>query len=575
MRRGRRRTAIFLFISLVLIYHANWLLVHPGDSPANVYTAMSLVEEGNYLLLPTEAPLMFLWQLHTSKGTSPIAIPEMDEDLKALVADGTLTVSGCYPQLVPARLEGTYLSTFGGGSATVAAPAYWLATALYPDYRQQPALLWWIGRFVGAVCVAGSGAFLFLYADEHASRWQAMVLSLAYGLGTCVWSTSSQALWQHGPNELFVAAGLYALSRSTTWKWSPYWAGLAFSAATWCRPTSAILAAIVFGYLLWVNRPVARQYLIGVLPLAVALAAFNWYHLGSPFRFGQGQMGDLAIEKAGAAGVFQTPILEGAAGLLFSPARGLFIYSPFLLFGLWGAVHCWFPGGQRWLRPITVALAVIWAIEFKHFDWWGGWSFGYRHLVDTTVLLCFMMVPLLPRILGQPLLRVACLLLITWSIAVQWLAILAYDVRGWNAREEFVITFPSGKQAIVEDRELAERLAARDRGQVQTRSFDIDNPEHRARLWSWRDNQITYLLGHYGQSREERRRGLAIFLEPRAAKLARTHEELGKRFLEAGDRDAATRELSRAIEVGGDAARLQKFIDEMVTDGKSTSEDEM
>ena len=47
---------------------------------------------------------------------------------------------------------------------------------------------------------------------------------------------------------------------------------------------------------------------------------------------------------------FSTPMLEGAYGLLVSPNRGLFIYTPVMIFAFWGAVQVWRQRSSPWLR---------------------------------------------------------------------------------------------------------------------------------------------------------------------------------------------------------------------------------
>ena len=37
---------------------------------------------------------------------------------------------------------------------------------------------------------------------------------MTYGLGTGVWGISSQGLWSHGPNVLYLALGCYFLLRA-------------------------------------------------------------------------------------------------------------------------------------------------------------------------------------------------------------------------------------------------------------------------------------------------------------------------------------------------------------------------
>lgn len=101
-------------------------------------------------------------------------------------------------------------------------------------------------------------------------------------------------------------------------------------------------------------------------------------------------------------------------------------------------------------------------IAAKWFDWWGGWSYGYRPIVDTMPFLTLLLLPVMDRIMIGPMLRTAFALLLTWSISVQCIGAFGYDCATWNNR--------GGE--------------------------NIDLPQHRHRLWSIRDMQIMYCWRH-------------------------------------------------------------------------------
>ncbi|MBY0588584.1 glycosyltransferase family 39 protein [bacterium] len=549
----------WLVASLAFVVYLSSEMMHPGDSPPNIYTALSQVEEGNSLITPKETPFLFRWRLHVGKESSDIAIQEMDDRIERWIDEGVIDCVGPYAHLVGTQKPGFYLSTFGPGTGTIASPFLWLARCVVGDLRERCDVLWWVGRIVGALCVAGSVAFLFLFAAERSDRNVAMIVSLLYAFGTCVWSTSSQGLWQHSPNGLFLSASIYAFTRSKKNQDAAFWCGVAISAATWCRPTSALFAmAYLVSYALS-DQKLARRFFAGTLPLAVCLAAFNHQQLGSPLRFGQSEMGSLAVEKTGKEGVFQTPIQVGAAGLLISPSRGLFVYSPFLAFAIPGVWAILVRGRIPELRPAMIAMLIIWMIEFKHFDWWGGWSFGYRHLVDSTFLLSAALVVTIPPLLHVVILRNIFIGLAIWSICIQVLAIAAYDIGSWNARRAFEVTAPTGEQKLYWDQASIGKTQGSLIREIQ---MDIDHPNYRHRLWSWNDNQIGYLTAHFKESQEERRKGNAVFLRPKSAKLAAFHELIGRKWIEAKDLARAQDALAGAQSHGSSSHELARMIED-------------
>ena len=103
----------------------------------------------------------------------------------------------------------------------------------------------------GAVSiVALSAVILYMAAARATANWMAMLLAFIYAFGTSSLSVSSQALWQHGPAQLALAAAIYCLMRARD---QPRWAGyaglpLAFEVIT--RPADALIAAPLGLYVL-------------------------------------------------------------------------------------------------------------------------------------------------------------------------------------------------------------------------------------------------------------------------------------------------------------------------------------
>jgi len=97
--------------------------------------------------------------------------------------------------VVPTKHEGVYVSTFGPGPGLFALPVMIVLDLFTGDIAAHPQTLWHGAKFAASVAVAGSVVFVFFAALAFTGRWQALAVALAYGLGTSVWSISSQALW--------------------------------------------------------------------------------------------------------------------------------------------------------------------------------------------------------------------------------------------------------------------------------------------------------------------------------------------------------------------------------------------
>ncbi len=121
------------------------------------------------------------------------------------------------------------------------------------------------------------------------------------------------------------------------------------------------------------------RFLLWSLP---GVAATLWINLGLYHSL----LGGYAYQASGDN--FATPFLEGAMGSLFSPNRGLLVFSPFLILGIIG-------GGILWARrsvsaiAFGLAAALFFVVHAKYAHWHGGWCVAPRfssELVPVLVL---------------------------------------------------------------------------------------------------------------------------------------------------------------------------------------------
>ena len=490
--------AILVFVGLFAVYLSNGDFLPCSDATATTYLPLHLIG-GELPFTPANAPFMF----------------DVDPE------GGPALKRGSY--IVPTT-RGTWANTFGFGTAVVAVPAFVVARLVFgPEIAGRHDVIWFTAKVAASAMVAGSGAFVFLAALRFTTWRRAVLIALAYGLGTCVWTLSSQALWQHPANELFVALGAWCFVRG--WRLpgdvaAPHWgwaagAGLAWSWAVACRPTSLLLLAAAGVGLAIVHRRSAVALLVGAVPVGLVLAVHNALLFGSPVRFGQTVHTATASEYLARKGV-ESPwtwaVWDGAAGLLLSPSRGLLVYSPFLVFALVGMVRA--SRDPRWspLRPLVVGTLLTWLVAFAWFDWWGGWSYGYRPIVDTAPLLALLLVPVLPTVLGAPARRIAFALLLAWAVGVQALGAFAYNARGWNHRLVFEMVMADGSTVVTADLDEVDRLTAAGGLSRRAAVLNVDLPENRHRLWSVTDSQILFYLGNLERSRETKKRDQAAWL---------------------------------------------------------------
>jgi hypothetical protein len=515
-RRAERQwhTAALLFLIHLGIYQINFDVETGGDATCTTYLPALFMTRWRLSVTPTSMPIMFRWHLNTAQGITPIRFSRWDDRIGSSTADqlrrsGELTVGDPRYYLTRSirsdRVTGEviYVNTFGPVPALLALPAFVVVHAGRGDPLDRPMELWRTAKFVASALVAGSVAFVYLSACFFTSRRRSILIAMSYGLGTCVWSVSSQALSQHPPNEFFLAIGTYLFLRSRQHRSWALGSGMAYALAAACRPTSVLVVMAVGAYLVFVDRRSVALYVLGGLPIAAALGGYQTYYHGSPFSVGRFAVDrEIAVQKTGSADLWGTPLWEGLAGLLISPSRGLFVFTPFLLFALPGFIYAWKDVRVESLRPLTVAVVALVMVASKWFDWWGGWCFGYRPIVDTTPLLAIILVPVIDWLASRKIYASLFALLVAWSIAVQFVGAFAFDGVGWNARlVERAVNRPGRSAPIV----VADGTArANPNSRVIKVRADIDQPRYRHRLWSFTDNQILYYIINFQSCRKNK-----------------------------------------------------------------------
>jgi hypothetical protein len=288
--------------------------------------------------------------------------------------------------------EGHLYNLYPPGASLLALPAVAVARAAgldMVDPRHDAALQ----VVLSALLVAGLFLVLERTARIYLSPGAAFGTSLAFVLGTSIASTFGTALWSHGPAALLSALALLHLVSSRSRQRDPdgLLLGLLLGGAFLCRPTAALPAILVFALLLARHRREALRFAVAGGAAVALLVAASFAVLGIP----------LPSYYVPRSWPVNAQPLVGLLGVLASPGRGLFAFSPFLLAGLAG----W--GAHRLRRDPLFLLASAWAalhvaVVARHADWWGGWSYGPRLLSDS-LPAWFLLVVLSASWLGERL----------------------------------------------------------------------------------------------------------------------------------------------------------------------------
>ena len=314
-------------------------------------------------------------------------------------------------------------SVFPPGMGLLAIP-FFLPFVLSGANALDLAMLLRVGHVAAALYEVIAALLLWAVLRRLVSERASFALVLLYFLGTSVRTVASQALWQHAGAHLAIALALWLVvdARSQT-RVRDAVAGLALGLGGVVRQTTAVGAA---GLAPWRGgRRAIASFALGTAVGLVPLLIYNAVVFGSPLEQGYG------------AKPFDTPVLEGLAGLLVSPSRGLFVYEPWAALGLAGLVIARFAKTTR--GPVSTRIAdLIFAwlafllVYATYAEWWGGRVFGPRFLDDLAPIL---MVGLAWGVRGgwfsYGFMRAVLWLTSLWSLLIFNAAALVYD-QSWD-----------------------------------------------------------------------------------------------------------------------------------------------
>ncbi|MGD1845231.1 MAG: hypothetical protein ACFB10_07550, partial [Salibacteraceae bacterium] len=180
-----------------------------------------------------------------------------------------------------------------------------------------------------------------------------------------------------------------------------FWAGGLLAGMAFLTEFPMGLLLTVWLVVLWVNRGGWKsmlQFLGGFAPALLFIAFYNAHFTGSPFTFLYQMVAHEDFARLSDTIGFQYPHPSALWGLIMGQYRGLLFFVPVLLPVLWVVVRhkTW----QAWQRSdwyLWGFLACHFLLISTHAIWWGGWSYGPRHMAAPAVLLLYEGLRLLQR----------------------------------------------------------------------------------------------------------------------------------------------------------------------------------
>jgi len=427
--------SLSLVLFLFLAYTMNSRLVLDGDAAAAMLLSVAMIRGDGPFLDRFDGPLL--------------QDPLQEGQLVYVCTRARGHIVSRYP-LAPALLV-----------LPIAMPQVLLLDRFQPGWERDPRefLAWCtlMAKASAAVITAVTAVGLLHLLRGIGLGKVALPTALAAALGTSLWTTASQSLWQHGPAALALTLSMILLLPREPSRARLFWAGGTTAMLVACRGIDLVFALAI---LLYVARYQGRK-LAWFLPLPLLvgglLLAYNTWCFGS-VAGGQTELERLHRHMHDVDGPWSGNLLDGAMGTLLSPSRGLFVFSPWIALALASL-----PATARTLRELPLNRHLLWSlIPFflllsKYAVWWGGHCFGPRYWTDAVPIFAVLLGLSLDWALARcrPLLAALGVSILV-SVAVQALGAFRYT-GSWDF-------FPN----------------------------DVDH--HHERLWDWRDSVVTRCL---------------------------------------------------------------------------------
>jgi hypothetical protein len=435
--RPRREALLVIVLVCLTVYNSNCRLIGSGDSfPARLLPFEIL----------TNGTLVF-----DSLGSPPSGAYWF------MYARGGHLLSR-YPIVLPVLVTPLFV------------PAAIYVAAVKPNFWRFETILELMEKGVASLIAALSVAVMWLTLRRLTGRKMALLLAVAYAFGTQTWSTSSQALWQHGMGELLFASTLYLLVRCGSSPSVALAVGALCSLMAFNRPPNALFAAAVAVFYVLRGRKGLPRFALGALALSLPFLVYNLYYFGRPLGGYQSLVGSTFFEHSA---------LDGVAAMLVSPGKGILVFAPFFLFLALGRGLELGAAGR--LPVLLLWLAFLGQLVlYGATDWRAGWCYGPRFLTDA---LPFLIVALVPAV---EVLRPAALALfcgfVAFAIFVQAIGAFCFPAGGSYLLSQADFWKPSNSQFLVELRgglarpEFAPRIARWLRRTIRGRPATVVSP---------------------------------------------------------------------------------------------------
>lgn len=375
-KKNKYLPSLLLFFITLIIYNLNSYYVGSADTTPNILLPISLIKEGN-----------FDFNEFYNREINNNQLPYLFREVNGKIISSYPTMPGILnlPVFVISFILGFNID------------AYYLE----------------LSKISSSIIVSLAVLFFYLTLKQILNKPKnALFFTIIFALATNVWALASQGIWQHGPALLFVNLSLFFLFNKSE-KNRP-WAGLFLGLTIINRPVNSLIALPLLVYIFFIQPKIKWKTLIlFTLPL-IFIAIYSLYYWGNIFSVGQKFFAD--------GGSFNGNLVTGLAGILVSPSRGLFIYTPLFIFSFIYLFYQLFSSRSLPIYKYFAIIVILVLLLYGKFSaWWGGCIFyGYRYLIDLIPFLVIFLAKFWEEQLNnKKSLKVILIILFFFSVYVQ------------------------------------------------------------------------------------------------------------------------------------------------------------
>lgn len=231
----------------------------------------------------------------------------------------------------------------------------------------------------------------YLSSQIKFNRSKAFISTFIYAFATNTWMTSSQGLWQHGISNLAVVSIIFCLLQANRTKGRKQRillliSGLFCGLLPGIRPTSVLFAIAAVVYSVFTYRTLSTFLLIGLFS-ALPSVVWNLYYFDNLTGGYSKLFGSFPY-------LFTFNHFIGTSkGILVSPNRGLFVFSPIVLYSYIGAYKVFkirYYKDEKLIAAMSIASIVLFINYCFYTTWWAGHSYGPRFMTDIIPVVCYL-----------------------------------------------------------------------------------------------------------------------------------------------------------------------------------------